>query len=196
MLAIEPGAPLPSITITDGVIALRPFDLDDLPLIERAATDPFIPAITTVPATYTDAAGRQYIERQHDRLTTGAGWSLAIVMAAAAADGDVDGDGVAVGQIGLWIGQLSKGRAEIGYWVAPGSRRSGAASRALALLAGWAFEQLDVDRLSAFVEPWNDASIRTVERAGFTCDGLLRGWERIDGDAKDMLSFARLRTDA
>ena len=173
-------------SLTDGTIALRAFADSDLPVVEAASRDPLIPTISTVPASFTEAAGRAYIERQQRRSEAGEGWSLAI--------GDAGTD-VAVGQIGLWISHLSKGRAEIGYWIAPGSRRMGAASRALGLLAGWAFEQVDVDRLSLFIEPWNEASIKTAERAGFTREGILRGWERIDGESKDMLSFARLRSE-
>jgi ribosomal-protein-alanine N-acetyltransferase len=180
------GSPLPSVSLTEGPITLRAFADRDLPVVEAASRDALIPTISTIPASFTEAAGRAYIERQNQRSLSGEGWSLAI------ADAGTD---VAFGQIGLWIGHLSKGRAEIGYWIAPGSRRMGAASRALGLLVGWAFEQLDVDRLSLFIEPWNEGSIKTAERAGFTRDGTLRGWERIDGESKDMLSFARLRSD-
>lgn len=185
-LDVTPGSPLPPVSLTDGPFALRAFADRDLPVVEAASRDSLIPTISTVPASFTEAAGRAYIERQNQRLLSGAGWSLAI------ADADTD---VAVGQIGLWISHLSNGRAEIGYWVAPGSRCTGAASGALVLLADWAFEQLDVDRLSLFIEPWNEASIKTAERAGFTREGILRGWERIDGEPKDVLSFARLRSD-
>ncbi len=57
----------------------------------------------------------------------------------------------------------------------------------------WAFANIDVDRLSLFIESWNDASISTAERAGFTREGVLRGWERIGGQPQDMVSFVRLR---
>ena len=59
-----------------------------------------------MPAEYTQDAGIAFIDRQNLRLTSGTGWSLAIVNRAS---------GLAVGQIGLWIPQLHKGRAEIGY---------------------------------------------------------------------------------
>ena len=45
-----------------------------------------------------------------------------------------------------------------------------------------------------YIEPWNDASIRTAERAGFSRDGLLRAWETYaDGKPRDMLAFGRIR---
>jgi ribosomal-protein-alanine N-acetyltransferase len=178
------GSPLPSIVLTDGVVTLRSFEQRDVALVEEAAGDDLITKISTVPKHYTIDAGRAYIERQHQRLMSGAGWSLAI--------SDVGTD-TAMGQVGLWISQLSKGRAEIGYWVVPSARGHGVATLALTLLAEWAFANSDVDRLSLFIEPSNDASISTAERAGFTREGVLRGWERIDGAPRDVVSFACLR---
>nr|WP_232481683.1 GNAT family N-acetyltransferase [Arthrobacter sp. YN] len=53
------------------------------------------------------------MERQHQRLVDGTGYSFAI------ADSSSD---QAVGQIGLWLKNLSQCRASIGYWVAPSHR--------------------------------------------------------------------------
>ena len=57
------------------------------------------------------------------------------------------------------------------------------------MLSEWAFAQLDVSRLSLFIEPWNTASMRTAEHAGYVREGLLRDWERVDGVPKDMWSY-------
>jgi RimJ/RimL family protein N-acetyltransferase len=43
-----------------------------------------------------------------------------------------------------------------------------------------------------FVEPWNIASARTAEFAGFRREAMLRGWERIDGVQKDADCYAQL----
>src|SRR5580693_3746834 len=56
---------------------LRPFQLSDLPLVEEAARDPYIPLITTVPAAYTPGEGRAFIERQWSRAADGTGYSFA-----------------------------------------------------------------------------------------------------------------------
>ena len=57
---------------------LRPFAAADLNLVAELAADPYIPLIGTVPATFTAAAGQAYLERQHERLRDGLGWSFAI----------------------------------------------------------------------------------------------------------------------
>jgi len=183
---VEFGSPLPPIEIVGRQYRLRPFGPQDLHLVEEASRDDFIPLITTVPSEWTQEEERAFIDRQNSRLSAGEGWSLAIV--------DRQRDR-AVGQIGLWIYHLRKGRAEIGYWIAESGRRQGAASQAVEALSDWAFEHLDLDRLSLFIEPWNTASTKTAERAGYEREGLLRNWQRVGGVPRDTWSYARSRSD-
>lgn len=187
-----PPEPLTDVSLTGEMVALRPLDRVDLPMIEEASQDPLIPSITTVPtaADYDDAAGLAFIKRQQSRRLTRAGWSLAIV--------DIQGDpsrNVLVtgsGQMGLWVPDLHHGRAHLGYWVVPSGRRKGLAGAALDLISGWAFENLDINRLTLYIEPWNIGSIKTAEHAGFEQEALLRNWEIIDGEPKDLYSYVRL----
>ena len=181
---VEVGSPLPPIEIVSDRYLLRPFQNEDLPVVEEASRDDLIPLITTVPSTWTPQAGEAFIDRQNSRMSDGEGWSLAIV--------DRESN-QAVGQIGLWITNLHKGRAEIGYWIAASARDKGAASHSVEAITTWAIEHLDVDRLSLFIEPWNIASIKTAERAGYEFEGLLRNWERVGGVSRDMGSYVRTR---
>jgi [ribosomal protein S5]-alanine N-acetyltransferase len=80
----------------------------------------------------------------------------------------------AVGQAGLWLRDISRGRAEVGYWVVGSARGRGAAALAAGALAVWALGELGIPRAELYVEPWNSASIRSAERAGFRREGLLR----------------------
>ncbi len=47
--------------------------------------------------------------------------------------------------------------------------------------------------MQLFVEPWNEASVRTAERAGYVREGLLRSHQEIGGRRRDMLLFAAVR---
>jgi RimJ/RimL family protein N-acetyltransferase len=165
---------------------LRPFVMADLPVVREAAQDPYIPLITTVPAAFTETEGRRFIERQWDRARRGSGYSFAITDAA---------NGRAVGQIGLWLDDIGAGRASIGYWVVPSARGRGAAGHALRTLTFWALGVLRIPRLELYVEPWNEASIRTAERAGFRREGLLRSWQEVGPERKDMLMYSMLPSD-
>ncbi len=159
-------------TLPAGPFQLRPFRLADLDLVREAAQDPHIPLITTVPASFSAEAGRQFIERQWSRAELGAGYSFAIAEAA------MDR---AVGQAGLWLRDISDGRRAAGH--------------AVAAIARWAFGDLRIPRLELYVEPWNEASIRTAEYAGFSREGLLRSWEEVGGVRKDMYMYSMLPAD-
>jgi ribosomal-protein-alanine N-acetyltransferase len=173
-------------TLAAGSFRLRPFALTDVDAVREASGDPHIPLITTVPAVFAEDEGHQFIERQWDRAERGTGYSFAI------ADGVT---GHAVGQIGLWLKDLSEGRASIGYWVVRSARGRRAAGTALRALALWAFHDLQIPRLQLYVEPWNTASITTAERAGFVREGLLRNWQEVGGKRRDMYMYARLPGD-
>lgn len=160
--------------------------LGDLDVVREASADPLIPLITTVPAAFTEDQRRRFIERQWGRAEQGTGYSFAT------ADSVTDR---AVGQVGLWLSSVSEGRASVGYWVAGAARGRRAAAFAVRTLAWWGHHALDIPRLELYVEPWNTASVRTADRAGFRREGLLRGWQEVGGERKDMFMYARLSAD-
>lgn len=170
-------------TLTGGLVTLRAFRDTDVALIQSVATDPLIPLITTVPESGTTSDALAFIARQHDRLRQGAGYSFAIVEHATERP---------VGQIGLWLAGLDHGRASTGYWVAMAYRRRGLGAAALNLLADWALGLAEVKRLELCVEPWNEGSWRAAEACGFTREGLLRSWQEVGDERKDMYMYSRL----
>ena len=64
---------------------------------------------------------------------------------------------------------------------------------ALRSATDWAFANLAVHRASLFVEPWNEASQRTAESAGYEREVLLKQWQVVGGEPKDMYCYTRLR---
>lgn len=122
---------------------------------------------------------------QHERVRSGHGYSFAI------ADADTDRG---FGQIGLWPGR--HGRASVGYWVAAFARRRGVAQQALHMLSDWGLTLPGLHRLELYAEPWNEGSWRAAERAGYVREGLLRSWELVGDQRRDMYVYSRLTTDA
>jgi len=171
----------------DGV-HLRAFRTSDLALVREASHDPFIPSISSIPRRYSDDEGRAFIERQHERAEGGHGFPFVIARAGEPGHG--------VGAIGLWLREIDSGRASLGYWVVPGARGANLAAAALRRVVAFAFGELAIPRLHLFVEPWNVASIRTAEAAGFEREALLRGWERVEGTQRDAYCFVRLLEEA
>ncbi|MBO0910084.1 GNAT family N-acetyltransferase [Arthrobacter sunyaminii] len=166
-------------------VMLRAFTAADVELIQSASRDPLIPLITSVPSTSGFSEALAFIERQHQRLHSGSGWSFAI------ADASSD---TAVGQIGLWPGQSSRRTSNpdtIGYWIGPDHRKQGYAGAALDLLTEWALTEANMRRIHLYIEPWNEGSWRTAERAGYRRDALLPSWQKVGTQWKDMYRYIR-----
>jgi ribosomal-protein-alanine N-acetyltransferase len=170
-----------------GPAVLRPFAVSDLALVRLASADPVIPSITSVPRGYNDDEGRAFIERQYRRAAEGDGYSFVIA--------ERSDPTVGLGSIGLWLHEIDSGRASVGYWLVKAARGHGLAGHALRGLVAFAFGDLAIPRLHLFVEPWNLASAKTAESAGFRREALLRGWERIDGVQRDADCYALLHQE-
>jgi len=76
-----------------------------------------------------------------------------------------------IGDIGFMGPPDANGEVEIGYSLVPAARGRGLAAEAAAALSGWALRQPGVTAVTATCEPDNVASIRTLERSGFSRDG-------------------------
>jgi RimJ/RimL family protein N-acetyltransferase len=185
LTALSPPLRVPR--LTSGPVVLRPFAFGDLDLVAVASADPHIHSITSVPRNYSLEEGGAYIERQNQRAIDGDGFSFVIA--------DASDPGQGLGSIGLWLQEIESGRASVGYWLVESARGRGLAGHALRGLCQFAFERLAIPRVHLFVEPWNVASARTAEFAGFRREATLRGWERIDGTQRDADCYAQLHQE-
>ena len=99
---------------------------------------------------------------------------------------------------GLGLGNVRRGvsqSATLGYWVGEPFARRGYTTEAVSLVLDHGFGQLELHRVEASCLPNNEASRRLLEKLGFTCEGLARGYLRIDGVWRDHLIYALLRED-
>lgn len=161
---------------------LRPPGAGDVPDITAACQDPGIARWTRVPSPYGEAHARAWVEAQPEESAVG----LLVV--------DAKTDRL-LGAVGLMALDRDLGRAEVGFWTAAWARRRGVAVRAVRLLASWAFEALGLARIQAFAREDNRPSQRTLERAGFSREGMLRSNEEIKGERWDMVVFSLLPED-
>ncbi|MEV2247007.1 GNAT family protein [Streptomyces sp. NPDC049970] len=179
--------PLTVPSMTAGAdFVLRPWEMSDLPLLREAADDDYIPLISSVPSPYSDAGAQAFVRRQWSRAATGTGYPFAIARTR---------DRRPVGAIGLRLSDTGEGRASLGYWMTARTRGQGVTGAALRTVTTWALHELRIPRVQLLVEPWNTASVRTAESAGYRREGLLRGWQEIGGRRRDMLMYARLNSD-
>ncbi|APU13177.1 MULTISPECIES: GNAT family N-acetyltransferase [Actinoalloteichus] len=173
----------PSEAPSYGAVRLRAFDERDVAMLQDLSTDPYVPDTGTLPGDAGRAEALAYIERQIGRLDSGAGYSFCV----AAKDTDE-----ALGTAGLNLGQLAAGRASAGYSVAPRHRGRGLAGQALIALTRFAWSVSGLHRVELYIEPWNRASWRTAELAGYVREGLLRSHQEIGGRRVDMYLYAAI----
>jgi [ribosomal protein S5]-alanine N-acetyltransferase len=96
---------------------------------------------------------------------------------------------------GITLGHLRHGVAmsgQIGYWVGEPFAGKGYMTDAVRTLARHSFGKLGLHRLEAACIPSNLRSVRVLEKAGFTQEGLLKSYLKINGQWQDHLLFARI----
>jgi RimJ/RimL family protein N-acetyltransferase len=171
------------ISLTDGVVVLRRWRLDDAPAVFAACQDPLIARFIPIPQPYTEAVARGFIEaRRRD-------WESDDERSFAITDAETDEVLGSIARHGPW-----RHRATFGFWLAPGARGRGVATRALQLLVDWTFATTDAIRLDLYTDMENDASGRVAQRAGFVREGVRRAWDLDrDGRPTDAIFYVLVR---
>lgn len=181
---VMPPVPLPDPPLSDGVVLVRALTSDDAGAVIHACQDAEIARWTSVPSVYGERDARDFLAAAERDRKAGRGVDLAVAS---------DDTGFA-GSIGLKCDWEHR-KAEVGYWITAAARRRSVGTRAVRLVAVWAFEELGLERLELLSNPENEASRRLALRAGFTSEGLLRAYRPRNGGREDLLMFSLLRTD-
>lgn len=101
-----------------------------------------------------------------------------------------------IGHISLYaVKRLPYSSAFVGYSMDERFAGRGIATAATRAIVLFAFNQVGVHRVEAYVAPKNDASIRVLEKAGFVREGLLRKLLYINGEWVDHYMYAILKED-
>ncbi len=95
------------------------------------------------------------------------------------------GDDTCCGQVQVHGVDWDNSRAELGIWVVPQRRARGLATRALALVAVWLLRDGGLERVGVLTESDNERMIRAAQAAGFSSEGVLRGYTREHGGRVD-----------
>ena len=108
-------------------------------------------------------------------------------------------DGAPIGTVG-WHRVSYGPNPESGVWnfgidLIPEARGQGHGSEAQRLLADWLFEHTEANRVEASTDLDNIAEQRALEKAGYTREGIARGAQFRAGRHRDLVTYARLRTD-
>ena len=105
----------------------------------------------------------------------------------------IDVGGEAVGGVALHPGKdIERFSAELGYWLGEPYWGHGVASAAVQLVTGYGFERLELQRIFALPFTRNPASVRVLEKAGYTREGHLHRSSFKAGAWEDQYVYARL----
>jgi RimJ/RimL family protein N-acetyltransferase len=154
----------PERPLTDGVVALRRWEIGDVPaLVDAIDGDPEITSfLELIPQPYGEDEARMWVEAAAVMWRDQSASPFAVL----AGDGVVGGAGI------NWIDR-GDSVGDIGYWLQRDARGRGYTTRAVRLLARWAFD-VGCERLQIRADTENEASMRVAERAGFQREGVLR----------------------
>jgi RimJ/RimL family protein N-acetyltransferase len=178
----ELGFPVPP--LADDVVLLRPWREADVPTIVLAVSDPVMQRFSWRTNAYTETDARDFLAEQEEARLRGDELSFAL-----AEPRDQD---ALLGAVSLYEVRLDQGCAAVGYWLAPEARGRGAATRAVRLLARWAFAELGLARLELTCGPGNEASQHVAERCGFSREGLLRSHVPFKRGRRDSVIYSLL----
>lgn len=106
-------------------------------------------------------------------------------------DGEQD-----VGLVSLHDIDKKNQRGEVGCYIDPAHRRRGYSREALDLLIRFAFEELNLRKVSASILAFNEASLSLFRSLGFEEEGVRRQHVFTRGKFEDLVEMAKFREDA
>jgi RimJ/RimL family protein N-acetyltransferase len=173
--------------LTDGQVVLRPMRVEDAgPYANGFALDPDLGRMLGSETDPDETSVRDRIEGQ--ARSAGDGKFVQLAIADPASD-------TFWGAVLLHSFDWHSRRCEVGFWVIPGQRHRGIASRAVSLAVSWVLESLDLLRVEMTTIPENLAVPALARRLGFTQEGILRSRNIERGRRVDIIWFGLLREE-
>ncbi|GAA1568653.1 GNAT family protein [Kribbella karoonensis] len=176
---------------------------DDLPLFQRFAVEPGLIGLDWNGYRDPQAPVRRFAEdgflgKDDGRLVVLAGSKTAASKTAGSATAGSATAGLETAGFVSWHSGSFDGRTsywEIGIALLPEYRGRGIGWRAQAILTSYLFEHTSVQRIQAATHPENIAEQKSLEKAGFRLEGVIRGCEFRAGKLRDGYLYSRLRDD-
>lgn len=165
-----------------GDIKVRSWRKDDLKALVRHANNAKIAANLRdqFPHPYTRRDAADFLEYAHMQVPE---CSFAI---------EVNGE--AVGGVGFLLGRdIARLTAEMGYWLSEEFWGRGIATRVVEAMSEWALDHYQLTRVFAQAFAHNVASIRVLEKAGFTRECVMRRSAIKAGEVLDQVLFAKVK---
>lgn len=171
----------PHVALTTKRLTLRPVRMEDAEPMFRAFSDPETMRYWTEPAHTKLEQTRAFIARNVAAGDTGRSWAI------------TRGSDTPIGLCNLYDRRdLIVG---LGYMLAPDGRGHGYATEACQAVLGYAFNDWDMQRIWAQIDPRNTSSAAVLERLGFEREGYMRRDFLYAGEYVDSAYYGLLRED-
>jgi ribosomal-protein-serine acetyltransferase len=154
--------------ISDGIVLLRPFQLEDTQETFTAIRESLSDLKPWMSWAYDDYSVND--TREFIRITR-ARWQEGTLFAFAVTDAK---SGLVLGGCSLSHIHPIYHLCNLGYWVRSSRRGQGFARRATLLAARYAFEKAGLVRVEIVIAPENEASLRVAKKVGAHYEGILR----------------------
>ncbi|KAK8049546.1 Acetyltransferase [Apiospora phragmitis] len=196
-LQTEPASgAFPARIVTTPICYLRPYDLRDAPAASLLANDAEVVRFLRdrFPHPYTLEDSHTFIKSTLEAKPV---LDFAVFATPNGGGEGEDGEGEFAGGMGLTPGRDVRSRTwELGYWIGQKFWGQGIATTAVQAFVRWAFQTFpELHRLEAEVYQMNAGSMRVLEKAGFTKDGVMRGAVCKKGVVMDAHVYGLLRDD-
>ena len=172
-----------NVTLSTDRLVLRPLLPTDADAVFAMRSDPIVQRYGSHPPWTDRQTAVAYIERDMGAMAAGNGAQFGI---------ERREDGAVIGTCTLYALDAQSRHAECGYTLLPSAWGKGYASEATTRLLDWGFDELDLHRVEADIDPRNTASARVLERLGFKHEGHLRERWIVGGEISDSWLYGLL----
>lgn len=173
-------------------LLLRPLTTADTDALYALHSDPLAMRYWIAAPWTQRAQAEASIARDADALPNGTHLRLGLELLSA--EGQAGGSEL-IGHCSLFAFMPQCRRCELGYALRPAHWGRGYVQEAVGVLLDWAFPALDLHRVEADADPRNVASLRSLQRLGFTREGTLRERWIVEGEVSDTAAFGLLRRE-
>ncbi|MBI1924811.1 GNAT family N-acetyltransferase [Candidatus Poribacteria bacterium] len=174
------------LTLYTARLKLRPFSLDDAPIVQVLAGHPDIARTTlAIPHPYPDGAAEAWIASHAVLFEQGTAVHFAI---------ERPSDGTLIGAIGLRL-EREHARAELEYWIGKPYWGQGYCTEAAQAVVQYGFVSLGLHRIYAYHFTINPASGRVLQKIGMQYEGRRRQHTVKDDVFLDSDAYGILRNE-
>lgn len=137
---------------------------------------------------FTEETGRQYLERQAAQEPGEAGGWMSFAV-------ELRREARVIGEVGIFLPKQPRSKGDVGWSFHPDYHGQGYATEAARVLLAYAFEELQLHRVTSGCDTRNTASLRLMERLGMRREGHYIQSTLLHGVWRDDYSYALLRDE-